>query len=376
MATSTSTGLLSALGAVSDPRKTRGVRHRFVSVLAVGICAVLAGAKSFAAIADWAHDLPPGVRASLGIGRVPPSESTIRRMLQQVDPDHLDQVISGWLLAQHPAPTAAIPTARVPVRVPARKVFAVDGKSARGSRCGQGRAVHLFAALDQHTGTVLGQVAVDAKTNEINAFGPLLDRIDITGAVITADALHTQRGHVDYLTGRGAHYILVAKANQPTLYDQLRSIPWKDIPAADTTTGKGHGRRESRTVKLTEVRAGIDFPGARLAIQVIRTRNRPGQVRATKETVYAITSLSHDDATATQLADAIRGHWSIEVLHWIRDVTFAEDLSQIRTGAGPQVMAGLRNLAVSLHRLAGQTNIAAACRRVNRYPERVLSLIG
>lgn len=346
------------------------MRHRFVSVLAVSVCAVLAGARSFTAIAEWAHDLTPAVRASLGIGRVPPCESTIRRVLQAVDPDVLDEKISTWLLAQIPAPQAAQAT------VPGHTLIAVDGKSARGARTGDDRALHLFAAMDHDTGAVLGQTAVDAKTNEINAFAPLLDRLDITGAIITADALHTQRAHVNYLSSRGAHYIFVAKGNQPGLHTQLRGMPWKDVPAAHTATGKAHGRIETRTVKLVEVAAGIAFPGATLAIQVTRTRKTRGRKRSSRQIVYAVTDLTYRDIQPDQLAAAIRGHWCIENrLHWVRDVCFAEDHSQVRTGHGPQVMAGLRNLAVNLHRLAGATNIAAACRNVSRHPDRVLPLI-
>ena len=153
-------------------------------------------------------------------------------------------------------------------------------------------------------------------------------------------------------------------------------MPWKQVPAVDTTTDKGHGRVETRTMKLIEIPAGIAFPHAALAIQITRTRRPFARSRASRETVYAVTDLTYDDTTAAELADAIRGHWSIENrLHWIRDVTFAEDHSQIRTGHGPQVMATFRNLAVSLHRLHGATNIAAACRRISRDPDRVLSLV-
>jgi DDE_Tnp_1-associated/Transposase DDE domain len=194
--------------------------------------AVLAGASSFIAIAKWAMDLTPLLRAKLGVGRVPPYESTIRRVLQRVDPNVLDMAVSAWLAACSPARTG-------------RAVFALDGKTSRGARCLDGRAVHLFAAIDQVSGVVMGQCAADVKTNEINAFGPLLDRFDITDAIITADALHTQRAHADYPFGRGAHYILVAKGNQPSLHRQLRSVPWEQVPAADTTTGKGHGRVET-----------------------------------------------------------------------------------------------------------------------------------
>ena len=122
--------------------------------------------------------------------------------------------------------------------------IALDATTARGARRSDGRAVQLFAAVGQHSGAVLGQAAADAKTIEINAFAPLLDRLNITGAIITADALCTQRAHAGYLSGRGAHYIFIAKANQPSLHRQLRSVPCKQVPPADTTTARD--RVESR----------------------------------------------------------------------------------------------------------------------------------
>ena len=359
--------LLVALGTVPDPRARRGVRHGFVAVLAIGVGAVLAGARSFTAIAEWAHDLPVGLRLRLGLGRVPPCETTIRRILQAVDAQALDVALSAWLIAGS--------AARATAPIPGRRVIAIDGKSARGARGPDGRAVHLLAAFDQASGVVLGQTVVDGKTNEITAFAPLLDRIDITGAIITADALHTQHRHADYLTGRSGHYVLTVKRNHPGLHRQLRTLPWAQTPAVDLTRDKGHGRVESRTLKLAEVPAGIAFPHARLAIQLTRRRRPLTSHKWRTETVYAITDLSCTQIQADQLADAIRGHWGIENrLHWIRDVTFAEDNSQIRTGTGPAVMATLRNLAVSRHRLAGASNIAAACRHVSRHPNRVLPL--
>ncbi len=213
--------LLAALAGVPDPRARRGVRHGLVSVLAIGVCAVLAGARTFTAIAEWAQDLTGAVRTRLGLGRrAAPSESTIRRTLQGVDAEALDRAVSAWLVARSATGSAtAAPTSALGL-APAGRVIAIDGKSARGARGCDGRAKHLLAAFDQASGVVLGQTVVAGKTNEINAFAPLLDRIDITGAIITADALHTQHRHADYLIGRGAHYLLTVKRNQPSLHDQ------------------------------------------------------------------------------------------------------------------------------------------------------------
>ena len=359
--------VLEALTKVADPRKRRGVRHGLAGVLAVGVCAVLAGARTFTAIAEWAHDLPAGVRIRLGLGRTVPSESTIRRVLQAVDAEALDAVVSAWL-ATHVTQSTPAPAGR--------RAIAIDGKTARGARGRDGRQVHLLGALDHTSGVVLGQTVVDGKTNEINAFAPLLDRIDLTDVLVTADAMHTQHRHATYLTARGAHYLLTVKRNQPTLHRQLRDLPWARVPVADRTPHKGHGRIESRTVKLVAVSAGIGFPHARLAAQVIRRRRSLTGVNWRTETVYAVTDLAWEDIRPDQIADALRGHWAIENrLHWIRDVVFAEDHSQVRTGNGPAVMATLRNLAISIHRLIGATNIAAACRDVSRHPNRVLRLV-
>ncbi len=366
--------LLAALAAVPDPRARRGVRHCLVAVLGVAVCAVLAGARTYVGIAEWAHDLPVGVRVRLGVRRVAPSESTIRRTLQDVDAEVLDGIVSAWLAARSAAATQA--PGAVGRAALAVGVIAVDGKSARGARGPTGPAVHLLAAFGQASGTVLGQTVVEGKTNEINAFAPLLDRIDITDAVVTADALHTQHRHAEYLIGRGAHYLLTVKGNHPKLQRELQDLPWAQIPAVDRTHDKGHGRAETRTLKLTAVTAGIRFPHARLAIQLTRRRRCLTTRKWRTQTVYAITDLTWHQIRADQLADAIRAHWGIENrLHWIRDVVFAEDHSQIRTRNGPAVMATLRNLAVSTHRLTGAPNIAAACRHISRHPTRVLPLL-
>jgi predicted transposase YbfD/YdcC len=368
-----------ALARVGDPRKRRGVRHGLVVVLTVAVCAVAAGARSFVAVAEWVADLPAEVAAGLGTARRCPSESTIRRVLGKIDADRFDAAIGAFIqrLCAGVAPVAR------------RRVLAVDGKTLRGSRHTDGAGVqvagrHLLAVIDQHTRVVLGQLAVDTKTSEINRFTPLIDTltgIDLAGVVITADALHTQREHVADLAARGAHWVLTVKGNQPTLRRQLASLPWRHIGPAHRSTETGHGRREIRTLRVLTIAAGIAFPHAHQAIQVVR-RTRPVNARSGRkgrwrtETVYAITDLGPHEARPEELAAWIRGHWQIENgLHWVRDVTFAEDLSQIRAGAGPQVMAGLRNLAISLHRLAGATNIAKALRHHARNAVRPLELL-
>jgi len=357
-------GLLGMLARVADPRHRRGVRHRLAGILGLALCAVVAGARSFTAIAEWAADADGQTLSMLGVRGVVPSESTFRRTLQRLNADAFDEVAGAWAQrATRPGPKA-------------RRVIAVDGKTLRGSAAGTEPGEHLLAALDHAHGAVLGQVEVGAKTNEIPMFGVLLDRVDISGAVITADAMHAQRTHATYLAGRGAHYVLTVKRNQPGLFAQLAALPWRQIPVACQTRERGHGRAERRTLKITAVAAGLAFPHAAQAIQIVRRRKLPGKKKWSRETCYAITSLTATQASPAELATIIRGHWLIEDrLHWIRDLDFDEDRSQVRTASGPRVMATLRNLAITILRLAGHASIAAALRYHARRPGRPLRTI-
>ncbi len=371
--------LLDYLAQLSDPRHRRGRRHTLATVLAVAVAAVLTGARSLAAIGEWASDAPGQVLAALGVRRDlltgafrPPGEATVRRVLARIDADALDRAIGAWLAAQQPPPA----TPPSPPPRPWRQAVAVDGKTLRGSGHHPRPQVHLLAAMDHTTHAVLAQTQVDAKTNEIRGFQPLLEGLDLAGRVLTADAMHTQREHADWLvTQKHAAYILIVKANQPTLHHQLATLPWRQVPIADHTRDRGHGRAEIRRLQVTTV-AGLDFPHATQAIRITRqVRPLTGHKWRTV-TVYAVTNLTAAQASPARLTDWIRGHWGIEALHHIRDVTFAEDASQTRTGNAPRTMASLRNLAIGILRRHGDRNIAAALRRNARDATRVLPLLG
>ena len=199
--------------------------------------------------------------------------------------------------------------------------------------------MYLLAAMDHTSRAVLGQTQVDARTNEITGFQPLPEDLDLAGRVITADAMHTQREHADWLvTQQHAAYVLIVKANQPTLYHQLASLPWHAIPIADHTRDRGHGRAEIRRLQATTV-AGLRFPHATQAIRITRGVRSLHSCRWRTVTGYAVTNLTAAQASPARLADWIRGHWGIEAVHHLRDVTFAEDASQTRTGTAPRAMA-------------------------------------
>lgn len=358
-------GLLSALAGVSDPRKRRGVRHQIAAILAVAVCAVVAGCRSFTAIGEWAADAPDQVKSALGVGSAVPCESTIRRTLQRLDGDELDTTIGAWA-AERTTPATA-----------ARRLIAVDGKRVRGSGSDTSEPRHLLGAIDHARGVVLAQREVGCKTNEITEFAPLLDTIDVTDSVITADALHAQRAHADYLVlERGAHYLLTVKGNQPGLFAQLKKLPWKGAPILHRSADRAHGRVEKRSVKVVTVSAGILFPHARQAIQITRKTRRLDSKKWRTEIAYAVTDLTAEQATAAELATWVRSHWHVENrLHWVRDVTYGEDHSQVRTGNAPRVMASVRNLVISMLRLDGATNIAQALRHHAWDPRRPVKLL-
>ncbi len=351
--------LLDLLAQVPDPRKRRGRRHALAGLLATGIAAVIAGSRSFAAIGQWAVDAGPEVLAVLGAACGPAEESTFRRAFALVSADVLDRVLGAWLHTRA-------------MQAGGRLVIAIDGKTVRGAKSKGGKAPHLVAALAHGIGAVLGQVAVEEKSNEIPAVRDLLKAFaSLASAVITIDAMHTQTDTAQVILGRGADYVMTVKGNMPTLYRQLKKLPWAAVPAiSDASTD--HGRLARRTIKVALAPAWIEFDGAAQVAQLRRTVTKDG--KKTVDVVYLITS--DRDAGPAALAAWVRSHREIENrLHWVRDVTYQEDKSLVRTGNAPRVMATLRSLAISLLRLDGHANIAAANRHHARDPQRTLQLL-
>ena len=294
----------------------------------------------------------------LGAVRGAADESTFRRAFALVSPDVLDRVLGAWLWTRA-------------ARAGGRLVIAIDGKTVRRKNK-DGKAPHLVAAMAHGIGAVLGQVAVDEKSNEIPAVRDLLKAFaSLASAVITIDAMHTQHDTAQVILGRGADYVMTVKANMPTLYKQLKKLPWAAVPAvSDVSTD--HGRRARRTIKAVLAPAWIEFEGVAQVAQLRRMVTKKG--KKTVEVVYLITS--DRDADPVTLAAWARSHWEIENrLHWVRDVTYQEDNSLVRTGNTPRVMATLRSLAISLLRLDGHANIAAANRHHARDPQRTLKLL-
>ena len=365
--------LIAYLAQVPDFRQQRGKRHSLLAILTLSCVAMLCGARSETAIAEWATNYGAVWRRRLGLTHpTGPSQATIHRVFKGLDHEALEQCVGAW--AQQVLGT-------IPSGDPGLlEAIAVDGKTLRGSVKAGASDGHLLSALSQRLGLVLAQVAVADKTNEIGAFDAVLADLVLDGALVTADALLTQRRVARTILERGGDYLLVVKANQSDTLAAI-SVLFADsqAPTSMTSSLDLHGGRiEQRALRASsELAHYLDWPGLEQVLCLERrvTSKRNGSVR--RETAYAITSLAPEQAAPARLLAAWRAHWHIEnKLHYVRDVTFDEDRSQVRTGSIPQVMATLRNTAIGLLRIGQQTNIAAGCRRYAAQPVLALAAVG
>ena len=360
--------LVEALAAVPDPRKARGRRYPWTLLLTLVSAALTSGQRSGRGIGQWVREQTDNLAALLGRpGRPLPSEATLRRAIRSVDLAALEEQLGAFGAQQ-----------RVGDRDPAGlRGLAMDGKEVRGTRA-HGIVTHLLG-LARHNGTVLGQMAVASKTNEITAAPTLLAGRDLTGVVVTVDALLAHQKLARQIREQHGHYLMVIKDNQPEARGAIAALFATEPAEYDVrTVGKGHGRLEERTLETsTELNDWLDWPdlGQVLRRTCRRVRMRTGEVE--EGVTYGLTSLGPGAAGAATLEALWRGHWSIENrVHYPRDVTFREDAGQAHRGHTPQALAALRNALLGLLRAHGWTSIADALRHYGASPQRALTLIG
>ena len=389
------------LAGVPDPRSRLGRWHPLEFVLALAVCAYTAAGHDCAeAVAEWASGCSQQTLAVLGGRRDPwsmriwpPSARTFGRILGKIDAEAFSAALCGYLAVLPSGPSQDLPAVTRHEREQRRAAgarpepsgllpqAAADGKTVRGAIRPDGSRVHLLSVLDTGTGRVRAQRETGAKANEIPELASVIAHLDLTGQVVTADALHTQRKTARHLVEtKKAHYLMIVKASQPALMKAVaRALAGPDADFAGATwaeEGKGHGRRERRAIR-TAPSKGISWPHA---AQVLRIRRDSGATHGSwehKELAYGITSLPADLAGPRHLAFYARQHWAIENReHHVRDVTFREDAQKTRTGSQPETRAAIRNLVIGALRHAGYANIAHARRYYGRDDQRILTLYG
>lgn len=360
------TDLLACFQTVPDQRKRRGVRYPLAVLLTIAVLAKLSGQSQVHAVADWASARAVELAAVFGLSRARmPHPTTWTRILGYgVTPAAVEAALQSLI---------AVPTGEVPPR--ASRHLALDGKPLRGTMPAHTtRGVHLLSIYQVQPGTTLRHVAVGTKANELTAAPALLAQLDLTGTVVTGDAMFTHRSLSTQIVEAGGDYCWIVKKNQPTLYDDLRLLfgpqpaslpgtsPIPDDFVTVRTVEKAHGRLDVREVTISSLLADYHpWPSLIQAFQVVRISQR-GR-RRNREVRYGITSVPTSVASAEQVLRWVRGHWQIENgLHYRRDVTLAEDASRVRRGHAPQVLATLNNFVCSVTAQAGISNLAAVQR--------------
>jgi predicted transposase YbfD/YdcC len=346
--------ILGHFAELPDPRREQGRIHQLDEIVFMAICAVLCGADSWEEIAAYARSKFDWLKTFLTLPGGIPSHDTFRRVFCLLDPVAFQECFYAWMTAlmQQRGLTP------VPTDPPARKPVAIDGKTQRGSArhtVGQS-ALHVVSAFAVENHLSLGQVATDAKSNEITAIPELLKLLDLDGAVVTIDAMGCQKDIATEIVGAGGEYVLAVKENQPHLYEDVQRAfdealdqgePGVDFTECQTEEVRS-GRQETRTCCVITNPQGIRdaglWTGLTAICMVISHRVVNGV--AGSETRYFIGSVA---GTAAEYLRWVRGHWGIEnSLHWVLDVCFREDDQRHWAGNSAENLAWLRKLALCL----------------------------
>jgi predicted transposase YbfD/YdcC len=352
--TQDSASILDHFAGLSDPRREQGRIHRLDEIVFMATCAVFCGADTWEQIAGYAHSKVDWLRTFLTLPGGVPSHDTFRRVFCLLDPVAFQKCFYAWMTVlmerRGLTPLAAKPPELTPI--------AIDGKAQRGSArrsVGQS-ALHIVSAWAVENHLTLGQVATDAKSNEITAIPELLELLDLEGAVVTIDAMGCQKEIAADIVGEGGQYVLAVKENQPHLYEDIERAFDEVLERGEAgvdftecqTEGVRSGRRETRICCVITDPKGIRdaglWTGLTAIVMVISHRVVNGA--ASDEVRYFIGSAA---ATAAEYLRWVRGHWGIEnSLHWVLDVCFREDDQRHWAGNSAPNLAWLRKLALCL----------------------------
>ena len=347
------TSISAHFAALPDPRRDRTKEHLLVDIVTIGLCAVICGADGWSAMATFGRTKEAWLRTFLALPNGIPSHDTFGRVFARLDPDAFGQCFLAWVRAVVPAT--------------AGQVVALDGKTLRGShdRANGQAALHLVSAWAAGSRLVLGQVAVDDKSNEIVAIPLLLGLLDLEGATVTIDAMGCQTAIAAQIVAQGGGYVLALRDNHPAphaevawTFAQARADGFADYAAAHHDHARAvdgdHGRVEVRrhwTLRAPELIAHLDPQGRWAGLRgvgLVEAERHAGGKVAVERRYYLLSA----PLSAAAFGQAVRQHWGVEnCVHWVLDVTFREDACRVRADHGPRNLAVLRHCALNLLRL-------------------------
>jgi predicted transposase YbfD/YdcC len=355
--------------AVPDPRQRRGLRYDLPFLLTCLVAALLSNCNTLAAVGQWCREHRTLLGRRYPYARfLTPTGALYRWLLPRLSVAELEWALAGWVQATR--------------AVHAQEALALDGKTVRGAAVmqpdGTSSAPHLLSVSGHQSQATLLQVRVDDKTNEIPIAQALVPYLPVRGRVVTADALHTQTAFAQVVLDHGGDYLLCVKGNQPTLYDDIAlafADPATGCSPTVCTTDRHRGRTEVRSLRTTTCLNTYitSIPQVGQVAELTRSVTRKGTT--TREVVFLVTSRTPARGAPAQLLAWMRGHWSIEARHHVRDGSFGEDHSRLRCGHAPQLMAALRNLCITLLRRTKHPEISAARRSFAYHPAQALALL-